>query len=353
MKKTIITAIVMGLLISTVNAYNPPVNGESFYELSSPRQLTNASSSAGGGLFYANPESIVVNPALTASEQRVDLNLAYTALLSSNPLDEKSYGNAFQLGILIPTKFAVYTGYVNGTMVPYADMTLGNSMNVKGGIAKEITDKLSFGMGLNSGVFWGANTDWNLSMNLGFLYNWGKLGFVKNFRFSGAVLNLGKPYTNTTLPGIKAEKSTGMFPMIGEIKAGAAGSLFENDVIKLGASADFTIPAFLNAIVDLGLQFSVKDMLYISVSDKFNVRELVNGHVNVIPSVGLTFRFTFDVKNNEYLEKNGWSQNEMSTSVAWKQLYQNINAVSAGVDLNLGLKDETPPVILIKFEDEE
>ena len=353
MKKSIVTGIVMGFLLTVVHAYNPPVNGESFFELSSPRQLTNAGSSAGGPLFYANPESIIVNPALTALEQRVDLNLAYTALFSSNPLDSNSYGNAFQMGILIPTKWAVFTGYMNGTMVPYADMNLGNSINLKGGIAKEITDSLNVGMSLNSGIFWGANTDWEVSANLGFIYNWGNLGFMKNFRYSAALLNLGKTFTNTTLPGINPEKATGFFPMIGTLKAGAAASLLENDVIKIGTSADLTFPLFLNAILDVGFQFAVKDMLYISVSDKFNLRELINGHVNVIPSVGLTFRFTFDVKNNEYLEKNGWSQSEMSTSVAWKQLYKNINAASAGVDINLGLKDETPPVILIKFQDEE
>ena len=134
---------------------------------------------------------------------------------------------------------------------------------------------------------------------------------------------------------------------------GAAGSLVENDIIKLGFSTDFTVPAFMNFITDLGLQFSVKDMLFISVSEKLNVRELIHGVKNVMPSVGLTFRFTFDVKNNDYLQKNGWSQSEMSASVAWRQFNKTINAVSAGVDVNLGLKDETPPVIQLWLDDED
>ena len=353
MKKFIMAFISAGCLLSAVCAYNPPVNGENFLELSSPRQLTNAASSAGGGLFYASPESLIVNPALLASEQRVDLNLAGTMLFSSNFEDAKNIGGAFQFGILVPTKFAVYSGYLNGTLVNFNDMDLGNSINIKGGISKEITDKLNVGLNLNSGVFWGANTDWSLSANMGFVYNLGKLAFMNDFRYSAALLNLGKNYTNTTLPGIRDGVDTGWFPMLGTLRIGAAAILYENSIIKLGASMDLSTPAFMNAIADLGLQFSVKDMLFISVADKFNMRELVNKHVNVIPSVGLTFRFTFDVKNNEYLEKNGWSQSEMSTSVAWKQLYKNINAASAGVDLNLGLKDETPPVITIRFEDEE
>ena len=353
MKRSVLAAISICLICSAIYAYNPPVNGENFLELSSPRQLTDASSSSGGGLFYAGPESLNVNPALPASEQRNVVNLAYTALFSSNSADTKTYGNAFQAGILIPTKFAVYSAYMNGTMIPFVDMNLGDSLNIKGGLSKEVTEKLNVGLNVNSGIFWGANTDWALSANLGFVYNYGKLGFLKDFRYSAALLNLGKTFTNTTLPGINAEEDTGIFPMIGTLKLGCAFVLAQTSVIKLGASFEITTPAFMNAITDLGLQFSVKDMLYITVADKFNLRELINGHVDVIPSVGLTFRFTFDVKNNQYLEKNGWSQSEMSTSVAWKQLYRNINAVSAGVDLNLGLKDETPPVITIKFEDDE
>ncbi len=353
MKRNVLAVVSICLICSAIYAYNPPVNGENFLELSSPRQLTDASSSSGGGIFYAGPESLNVNPALPASEQRNVVNLAYTALFSSNSEDTKTYGNAFQAGILIPTKFAVYSAYMNGTMIPFVDMNLGNSFTIKGGLSKEVTEKLNVGLNMNSGIFWGANTDWAASINLGFVYNQGKVGFLKDFRYSAALLNLGKTFTNTTLPGINPEAETGIFPMIGTLKLGCAALLAQTSVIKLGASLEITTPAFMNVITDLGLQFAVKDMLYITVADKFNLRELINGHVDVIPSVGLTFRFTFDVKNNQYLEKNGWSQSEMSTAVAWKQLYKNINAVSAGVDLNLGLKDETPPVITIKFEDDE
>ena len=142
-------------------------------------------------------------------------------------------------------------------------------------------------------------------------------------------------------------------PTIATIKAGAAGTLVQNDIIKLGASVDLTSPAFMNVIADVGLQFAVKEMLFISVSEKLNVAELVNGVKNVMPAVGLSFRFTFDVKNNDYLNKNGWSQSEMSASVAWRQFNETVNAVSAGVDVNLGLKDETPPVIQLWLDDDD
>ncbi len=355
MKKLSCAALVLFFLLSAVNAYNPPVYGDNLFELSSPRQLTNGSSVTGGPLFYASPESIAVNPALTAKEQRVDLNLAYTGLVSSDKTNKSRYGNAFQLGILIPFKRFVFSGYGNGTMIPFKEMNLGKTFDFKFGLAKEITDKLVVGLGLNSGIFWGAGTDWTLSANLGFVYSYGDLAFMKDFRYAVSILNLGKNFDATSLPGINKDtnKASSSLLTIATVKAGAAATLVQNDVIKLGASFDLTIPAFMNLITDFGLQFAVKDMLFINVSEKLNIAELVNGVKNVMPSVGLSFRFTFDVKNNDYLQKNGWSQSEMSASVAWKQFNETVNAVSAGVDINLGLKDETPPVIKLWLDEED
>jgi hypothetical protein len=352
MKKFFSAAALFVLVVTAASAYNPPVYGDNLFELSSPRQLANGSSAVGGGLFYASPESMAVNPALTAKEQRIDLNVAYTGLVSSNEENSKRYGNAFQAGILIPFKRFVFSGYGNGTMIPFKEMDLGDSFNFKVGLAKEITDKLIVGTNLNSGIFWGAGTDWSLSANIGFVYTFGNLGFLKDFRYGVAVLNLGKNFGQTTLPGIK-EGASSSLQTIATIKAGTAGTLVQNDIIKLGFSFDFTIPAFMNLITDMGLQFAVKDMLFLSISEKINIAELVNGVKNVMPSVALTFRFTFDVKNNDYLNKNGWSQSEMSASVAWRQFNETINAVSAGVDVNLGLKDETPPVIQLWLEDDD
>ena len=353
MKKLSCAAVVLLFVLSAVNAYNPPVYGDNLYELSSPHQLINGSSSVGGALFYASPDSLAVNPALTAKEQRIDLNLAYTSLVSSDKSNDKRYGNAFQFGLLIPFKRFVFSGYGNGTMIPFNEMDLGDSFNFKFGLAKEITDRLTVGANLNSGIFWGAGTDWDLSANLGFVYTYGNLGFLKDFRYGVSILNLGKNFGQTSLPGINKDKAVSSLPTIATVKAGTAGTLVQNDIIKLGFSFDLTVPAFMNLITDMGLQFAVKDMLFISVAEKINLMELVNGVKNVMPSVGLTFRFTFDVKNNDYLQKNGWSQSEMSATVAWKQLNQTVNAVSAGVDVNLGLKDETPPVIKLWLDEEE
>ena len=65
---------------------------------------------------------------------------------------------------------------------------------------------------------------------------------------------------------------------------------------------------------------------------------------------------TEEVKENKfasYMESKEWSESEMTVSMAYKNLYQSVTAVSTGVDINLGMKDDKPPVIEIMFDDED
>ena len=45
------------------------------------------------------------------------------------------------------------------------------------------------------------------------------------------------------------------------------------------------------------------------------------------------------------MANKGWDQSDMTVSGAYKQLYKNVNAVSAGAILNLGLADTKAPEI--------
>ncbi len=348
MKKLTVCALLAAFFVSAISAYNPPVNGDNYMELACPKFLTGASSVTGGALFSAGPDSLVVNPALTAGEQRVILNLADTFMWSSNELNTQKTGNALQAGILIPTKLYIYSAYVNLTTVPFVEMNVGNSFNVKAAVGKEITDKLDVGVGLSGGACWGAGGDWSIGANLGFVYYWGNLSFMQNFRYGASILNLGKNY-HPALVGVKTDENgaflpASAYPSLATLKLGCAASLYKNDILDLAYSFDFTIPAFQNLIVDLGLQFALKDMLVISVAEKINLVETINGAKNFIPAIGLAFKFSFDVKNNEYLERNDWSESEMNVAAAYRKMYQTINAASAGVDLYLGMKDTSAPV---------
>lgn len=353
MKKIAVYGILFALVFSAASAYNPPANGENFLELSSPRLLGNAGSSCGGGISYVSADSLVVNPALAASEQLVKINLAYTALASFNPAESHHFGSAFQTGVIIPTKLCVVSGYLNGVFSPFDSMNLGNSFNAKIGLSKEITEHLDFGLNLNTGVIFGSATDWGLSANLGLLYNFGTLGFLKDFRYGLSVMNLGKNYTASNLSNpINGSGTASAFPTLCYVKTGIAGLLVSTDPVKLGFNLDVSTPLIQNVIVDGGIQLGIKDVFYINVSDRFNMAEFSNGHVDVIPAVTLGFKLTFNLDNNEYLNKKGWQHIQADGAVAYKMLYQDVNAVSMGVDLSLGKKDVTPPVIQIFIDDE-
>lgn len=347
MKRISMFIATMTLLISVAHAYNPPVGAEEFYDFSSARIISGGNSAAGGALFYANPASVVINPALNYNEQRVSLNAGFTGLFSTYNPEKVELGNAFQLGITIPFKWAIFTGYLNGITCNFDDINLGKSINTKFALSKEVTDKLSVGLSLNTGFFWSEGSDWSLSTNLGFLYNYGDLGFIKDFRFAGSILNLGKNYSNTSVHGADLSMDSGIFPSICLIKAGAAGQFINNDIIKFGFSLDASTPLLQNFIFDVGLQLGIKDFLVINIGESINIDEIGKGYQNYIPSLGITAKFKFGITNSNYAEKQGWTQSELAATFAYNQLYSTLHAVSGEVDVNLGTKDETPPVITL------
>lgn len=353
MKRIFFGVFTFFFAISIVNAYNPPVNSDGLFELSSAKLLSNASSVSGGGVFNANVSSVTVNPALVSNEQRVSLNLGYTLLVSSNSENSKSLGSALQLGMIIPTKYTVFDFYLNGTFVPFKEMNLANSFNVKLGMAKEITEKLSVGFGLNTGSFWGAGNDWSLSCNLGTLFSFGKVGFIKDMRMGVSILNLGKNFNSTTCIGMNSDESVTAFPNICTIKAGVSGLFVNSPNVKLGFSFDLQTPLLQNVLADLGLECSIKDIVYISIAEKINLSELELGHKDLIPSIGLGFKFSFGFNKNDFFEKNGWKESEISSTFAYKQMYETINCISTEVDMKLGMKDNAPPVIQLWLDEDE
>ena len=337
-------------LCSVLSAYNPPVNGESFFEYSTPKLLSGSTSVAGGGIFSPIAESIIINPAITAAEQRVNLSFAYTGLISGNELSNasplKPYGNIIQTTILIPSKLYTFTGLVNFTSVNFSEMALGSTLNIKASLSKEITDKLDIGLGLNGGFKFGDFFDWSVSANVGTLISFGDLGFLKDLRVGVSVNNLGKNFTKTDdIRPMSLEDSVSPFPTLCYVRAGIATTFVSTDFVKLGMSLDFDTPLFQNLIITGGINFSVKDQFFVNVQEKINIKELSNSYACFIPSIGISYKFRFNVNNVEYLAKNDWNENEMRVSAAYKNVYETVNAISTDVDITLGLKDETPPEI--------
>ena len=321
--KKIITGALALFLAAGLSAYNPPAGGQNMYVLSSPLQLTSASSAAGGAIFYPGPYSAAFNPALPALEQRITLDAGFSVLAANN------FNSALQTGILIPTKRFVASGMLQGVFLNSDKIDLDNSINLKMGLSKEIAARISVGFNVTGGVIWGSDSDWLLNGDIGALYRRESLGFMKDFRVGVSVLNLGKTFTDKKLIGIKDKDkdilvnkhSVDSFPNFATVRAGAAALFVDNGIIKLGPSLDITTTAFQNVIFD--------------------------GYSNFMPAIGLGVKFDFKTKNNEYLKKHSWDASEMLVAAAWQQRYDSIQAVSAGAVIKLGQQDTDPPVITI------
>ncbi|MBQ8013196.1 MAG: hypothetical protein IJ257_02195 [Treponema sp.] len=368
MKKILGALFVLAFAGANLFAYNPPAGGQNVLQLTEPQLLTGAQSAAGGGIFGVTPASIVNNPALTAWEQRITLDVAGTLFVNSNT-DYKNYdnslGGAFQGGFLVPSRWCVSTLLFQGVWTDFFDMPVGNSFNFTGGLAKDITDQVSVGMTVNFGLLYGdaVDSDWTLSAAFGAYYDYGDLFFMKNLRFGVSMNNIGKMYSGgehtlgiNSISAVKdgryEDVSNGQsWPGIATIRTGIAASFVKTDVMDLGSSLDFSFPAFQNLVMDLGLQIQLWDFLKISSSWEFDVREFANDAKNVIPSVGVSFKFIFNSKEGSYLANKGWAQSDMTVSGAWKQLYKNVNAVSAGAIMNLGLTDTKAPEVIMWGEE--
>ena len=369
MKKILGTAFAAMLLTASLSAYNPPAGGQNVLRLTEPQLITGAHSAAGGGLFGVTPASIVNNPALTAWEQRITLDVAGTLFINSNtddPYGGHSLGEGFQGALLIPSRWCVSTLLFQGVWTQAFDMPIGDSVNFTAGVAKDITDQVSVGLNVNFGLLYGdwVDSDWTASAALGAYYNHGDLAFMQNVRFGAAMTNLGKMYSASDKTcgiktakayrdwvddgqkksGYSSEEST-VWPGLCTIRTGAAATMLKTDIMDLGVSLDLSYPFFQNLVADLGLQLQFWDFLKVSSSWEFDLQEFRNDAKNVLPSVGVSFKFIFNSKQGSYLSNKGWDQSDMTVSGAYKQLYQNVNAVSAGAILNLGLADTKAPEI--------
>ena len=346
MQKTLLSALALIVMASSLFAYNPPTGGEELYRLSEPELLVGGRSAAGGSLFYVTPASIVNNPALTALEQRTMLGVGYTALIDSDDDSGDSYGNAFQLGLTVPSKWGVVTGLVEGVMSPFYDMHLGHSFDFRAGFAKDVTDVLSVGTSADVGIFYGDGTDWTAGIDVGALWSCGQVGFLKDFRIGASLLNLGKPFTNAELLAMDGESEAEAFPGLATLKAGVAAILLEKGKTKLGFSSDLSFPTFQNVVFDAGMQLSYNDIIRLSTSWEANLREILEDNKINLPAVGLSFKF---VLNSSKLAQGNadWGQSEMLVSSAWQQLYGNVQAVSGSALLKLGMSDTTPPEITL------
>ncbi len=346
-KKLFFCIAICALSISAF-AYNPPLAGENLFNFTSPSMLSGEASAAGGSLFQVYPGHVSINPAIPAGEQRIVIDGAYTALIGQNK--SQNYGQAFSAGTMIPSRFGVFTGLVQGVFVPFEDMNFQDSFTIRTAYSKDILDNLYVGIGL-SGTF---GSDWAVAGNLGFLYtidtiSW--IPFMHDIRLAAALNQLGKSYNPESL-GVKgiSEETTG-FPGMITPRLGFAGTVFEIEQVKSGISLDLSFPTFQNVVFDTNVSFLLFNMINVSAGWQFNLVETLESKANLYPSVAVSVKLNITSKEDSLLARQGLAQNEIIASGAFKPLNNNVSVASGSAALYLGLEDTQAPEIKL-WEDE-
>ena len=84
-------------------------------------------------------------------------------------------------------------------------------------------------------------------------------------------------YTNIRTLGIKETENNTPFPTLATLKAGASGTILDTDIAKIGLGLDISVPCFQNFIAEFNAQVAFKKAFYISIGEKFNMAEVING----------------------------------------------------------------------------
>lgn len=330
MKKLFLSMAAFVLALSAASAYDLPLQGENLFYLSHPELMTEGVSVAGGGIESVMPASGTINPALIGLEERTSLDLGYTGMVKSK------YSQAFGTGILIPTDWANFGGELEFILDENC-MGLGNSFNIKSFAAKQFMDRLYIGVGLGFGYEWTFHKDWMLTADIGAIYNFGDIAFLKNFRVGASTNNIGKTFASS--------RDWQGYPAVMAIRVGAAAEFVRTENFGLGLSLDVTTPLFMNLIFDSGIQFRIKDFVQINSSWEFNSREAADGRNSWIPTLGVVFKFGIGMGKSDFVKKRDWSKSELCPSAAWKNVDGDINLIGVGAVLRLGQKDRSGPDI--------
>ncbi len=354
--KKLLSLLAAGILCSAalssetfVDLYNPPFGGNSIFKLSNPTMISGGASASGGPVFTVLPVSITYNPALPATEQRSVINASWTGIINTVNAQNSdgTFGNIFQLGTIIPTRYLVIAASAQGTFANFSNMDIGNNIIIHAGVSKDVTDKLYVGMNLYTGFYLGHGSDFTVGADLGLLYTMNNQGFLKNPRLGISLTNLGKPLNgNFQSLGFNGSRDYINYPGIITPRVSYAATLLSIQNFNIGFSTDLYFPEFMDVAADVGLALAYSDIVQFCIGWEADLREILNGAPLNWPSIGLNIRLTINSK--KIAEGNeAWEKSEIVPALAWKNLYGGMEAVSAGASLYLGQKDTKAPEIYL------
>lgn len=356
MKRIILAAAFLAGM-AELFAYNPPYGGEELYRLTHPELMSGAASAAGGPNFTIVPASITYNPALVAGEQRADIDFSGTVFYNFDKVkiegesSDKTAGGGFQAGMIVPTKWSVFSLTANMLFADFYGMDLRKTLTFHGGAAKEVNETLSVGANVYTGLYMGSGSDFSAGIDLGALFKMDDFSIFTNPRLGFSLLNIGKTADYKTV-GIDEKKESSAYPSMLTPRVGFASTVFDVRNWKGSFSTDLAFPVFQNCIMDLGFGFEYNKFVRLSFAWQSNLREIVEGKADGVSFISVGVSFKLGITSKRISETNAdWEKSEVTPSVATQTLYSGIQAVSFGARLDLGLKDTDAPEIILWNEE--
>ncbi|MDR0497797.1 MAG: cell envelope biogenesis protein OmpA, partial [Treponema sp.] len=296
---------------------------------------------AGGGGFTTSQggaAASALNPAAEGNAQRIMFDVGYIALPSLG--DESGFGiGAFNLGAIFPTRYGVFGGSMRFLHSPFDSFPVETSFQGNINAAKEIYPGINVGIGLNTGF--NSGNDLTISGDLGFRYNMGALGPLENFTWAVTARSLGKSW----IPPMFTPAGGVSFDFL-HIR----GANDKANPLRMGLAADLMIPTGQNLAGKLGLSILIAELVKISTSTQFNIRESIDGvGPSPIPSIGLGLIWKLRPGGPRIVGGTLPSDGELAVDLAAKPLYNGIWGIGSGVTWTVGVADKNPPVIVIDY----
>lgn len=341
MKRIVFFLVCAGIAVQSLCAaeypYSPPSGGESANTFFSPEMLGGQSSVTGGPFADTTPADIAVNPAIPGFEQRIIFDLSY-AMLAGFGSERGVKGHLANADFLYPARWGVIATDVHFFNSAFKTLPWGTAGSLRFSYSKDLTEKLSVGTGVYS-LF---GTGWGIGFDAGALYRLGDLGGAKDSKIGVALTGIGKPYTASY-----DSKVLKGFPGMFTPRVGFASTFVSTKNFKLGMNFDLSFPVFMNAVFDTGLHMVFGDMVTFKTGWNFNLVETIQRRQTYIPSFAVACSIKLNSKNKN--ESNIWEQSDIRPQLAVKPFYNNIWAFGGGVNIRVGRKDTTPPVIDLTY----
>ena len=290
------------------------------------------------------PSAHVLNPALSATDERLNFELGYIAVLST--ARNGGLGHAVNAGATLPTRIGTwgFSGHFFGSEV--SQMTFGPLGAVHVSFAKELYRGLFVGAG--AGVQLGNDHDteefaFGAGLDLGLLHQAGDLGPLQDLSWGLAFRGIGLGFAERT------EEYRVYVPPF-TLAAGVSVYPLASEDVSLATKVDLWSPTLQALKLELGVALEVRDFLQLRAH--YPVTVFGDGAEKGMeigkngPGFGISVSIGFGEPEPSPEERAG-TPGEVKIHVAAAPLRDELWGLGLGAGIAVGNVDTAPPEIFI------